>query len=250
VKYDRWCAELNRLTEMDDAAILIAKQIEAYIKARQPAKLRALGLQCSEDCDIHITEGYAAWMNDSLKEDRLKMVGLAILSRVTRWLRNWDADQALEYTYRYIDAITAAHQPKNDDFKITCKPGCYYCCRQLVGVSEPEARRLAVFASRANQQRVAEQAQWSMIEWPTKKLAARECPFLGADRLCSVYEHRPLACRNHRSVDPPEKCDEAQNTGPVRFCNDGRIALLIAAFLYIYPVKSSIAAYLARWPQS
>ena len=118
---------------------------------------------------------------------------------------------------------------------VTCAAGCSACCRQLVPVSRWEALHLSAvvrtmpvprrkrvvdrftkaivrlertgllhriadgFASRAHEPKVLEALQ--------RKYWAEQipCPFLEDDS-CSVYEDRPLACRQYMVTSPPPLC--------------------------------------------
>ena len=115
---------------------------------------------------------------------------------------------------------------------VSCAKGCGACCRQLVPVAHAEARRLAAlidelpeprrsrvkerFAEAAR--RVAEggllEALEGRGEWGRGDAAGIglqyfrlgvACPFL-EDEACSIYEERPIACREYLVTSPPERC--------------------------------------------
>jgi Fe-S-cluster containining protein len=115
---------------------------------------------------------------------------------------------------------------------ISCKKGCGACCRQLVPISEVEAIRLrdmvndmpeprkseilARFASA--RERLQESGLLEMLI-ERERLQKDEiipfsmnyfhqgiaCPFLEAES-CSIYEERPLACREYLVTSPAEHC--------------------------------------------
>jgi Fe-S-cluster containining protein len=116
----------------------------------------------------------------------------------------------------------------------SCRAGCGACCRQVVPISESEAQYLAeLVAAMPGQQRdhvrerfrAALAALGEEIAGPlgdTTRFRALEdrralgieyfrkavaCPFLEDER-CSIYEHRPLSCREYLVSSPPEKCDD------------------------------------------
>lgn len=122
--------------------------------------------------------------------------------------------------------------------KISCAKGCAACCRMLVPVSAPEAfalrsfvaglpeeRRQALLAKVAESQAALEKAgllsRLQQIAEADQQLQDDDmetinrhyyglrlpCPFL-EDETCSIYEHRPAACR------------ELQVTSPAEYCND------------------------------
>jgi Fe-S-cluster containining protein len=122
---------------------------------------------------------------------------------------------------------------------ISCKAGCGACCRQLMPLTVPEAylirdlverlpesRRSAVRARfNAARQRLQEAGMLAALEQP-QPLAAGErmpdgetyrrlgiaCPFLEAES-CSIYEERPLVCREYLVVSPAEHCTRPREAG-------------------------------------
>lgn len=115
---------------------------------------------------------------------------------------------------------------------VSCKAGCGACCRQMVAISEVEARRIgrvvenfpeprrgvveARFAAARRQledagllPQLLRRAQLSDAEYTA--LAAAyfgqqiPCPFL-EDESCSIYEERPITCREYLVTSPPEHC--------------------------------------------
>jgi Fe-S-cluster containining protein len=124
---------------------------------------------------------------------------------------------------------------------ISCRSGCGACCRQLVPVSEvearllrdlvegfPEPRRSRVLARFAEAKaRLAESTLLGTLRHPEAvsgddlvPLALDyfaqgiPCPFL-ENESCSIYEERPVVCREYLVTSPAENC--AQPTpGSVR----------------------------------
>jgi Fe-S-cluster containining protein len=128
------------------------------------------------------------------------------------------------------DAATEAGRP------VSCAKGCAACCRQLVAISLVEARALAQLvaampAPRQSQIRArfatalarleksgllgadhsAPSAAFPLAETKQQRLAAAwfslqiACPFL-EDEACSIYEDRPLVCREHQVTSHPSAC--------------------------------------------
>jgi Fe-S-cluster containining protein len=116
--------------------------------------------------------------------------------------------------------------------QISCRAGCGACCRQLVPISEIEARRLRDLIDgmpvgrRAEirerfvvaRQRLGEGGLLEKLEHPERfpdqafrSLAAEyleqgiACPFLEAES-CSIHPDRPIACREYLVSSPPEYC--------------------------------------------
>lgn len=130
--------------------------------------------------------------------------------------------------YPVIDAAMRARAAR---FHATCRgEGCDACCYQVVYVTPTEADVLAARIARdpaapAIIGKLRELALYVQRFGPSRKTSAvqdemdrvgywnghQPCAFLEAGR-CTVYEDRPIACRTHMSVDPPEKCGESSGT--------------------------------------
>lgn len=120
---------------------------------------------------------------------------------------------ALDAVFRVADATWNARRA-NVRYMLeapasACKAGCGWCCHQQVGVSAPEAIRIAVHLrglpeaeGAALAKRVTDVAGrtkgMTTHQRATSKLA---CPFLGADGGCMIYAVRPLRCRSLHSID-------------------------------------------------
>jgi Fe-S-cluster containining protein len=115
---------------------------------------------------------------------------------------------------------------------ISCKKGCGACCSYLVAVSEVEARRIRVvvehlpepwrstvrarFAAAHDRleqagmlSRLRTSDQWTEDEYEAfveaYHRAGVPCPFL-EDGACSIYEERPITCREYLVTSPAEYC--------------------------------------------
>src|SRR3954470_12221103 len=118
-------------------------------------------------------------------------------------------------------------------FEVSCKKGCGACCRQLVPISETEARSLKNLVDNMPDSRRSEVIErfrsarervenaglaeaLSSDQKPTgqifKELALEyfhlgiPCPFL-VDESCSIHPQRPIVCREYLAVSPPENCE-------------------------------------------
>jgi Fe-S-cluster containining protein len=122
---------------------------------------------------------------------------------------------------------------------ISCRSGCGACCRNLVAISQVEARRIAgVVASMTEPRRATVMARFadarvrleqgglfdllSMADqWTPEEYAERvdayfalgiPCPFLESDS-CSIYDERPLTCREYLVTSRPELCANLNSAG-------------------------------------
>lgn len=137
----------------------------------------------------------------------------------------WQAGEALIASG--IRAVTESGKA------ISCRKGCTHCCRQVVPIAPAEARALRRLVDNLPARRrdkirlrfakairefeeagIAEELRMRSF-WEkghTREIGLRylslriDCPFL-EDESCSIYAHRPLACREHLVTTPPDNCE-------------------------------------------
>lgn len=127
----------------------------------------------------------------------LAAVGATKVSQRVHWLR------------RATDQVLDAAQGQS-----ACRKGCNHCCHIGVHIPEPEARVIAaeigrplaqpsadrILAASASLEPEAIQATLTKQQALSDLHAGTPCPFL-VDSACSIYAHRPLACRQLINVD-------------------------------------------------
>jgi len=134
---------------------------------------------------------------------------------------------------------------RSDGGRIPCSKGCSACCSSLVPLSVPEALRLreAILAMPESQRRLMQQscllvaqrilkrkppksfvgqttgtspnslAEWNMIaSWYTNLNLACHFYYKG---VCTIYEQRPLACREHFVKGSARACRGGRGTAEV-----------------------------------
>jgi Fe-S-cluster containining protein len=116
--------------------------------------------------------------------------------------------------------------------KVSCQKGCGVCCRQLVPISEVEARKLRDLVRGMPEPRRSEvQARFDAARLRLQdsgllekllfpeRLTSEErtpfaleyfsqgiaCPFL-EEGSCSIYPDRPIPCREYLVISPAENC--------------------------------------------
>lgn len=116
--------------------------------------------------------------------------------------------------------------------KVSCTKGCGACCRQLVPISEVEARRIRAVIEELPEPRrsivrtrfaearrrleaaglldkLEDREQWAAGESRAVGLTYFQqgipCPFL-EEESCSIYLDRPVACREYLVTSPAENC--------------------------------------------
>jgi Fe-S-cluster containining protein len=160
----------------------------------------------------------------------------------------------LNYADKLLDrAIT------ENNHKTSCVKGCDYCCHQPVFVTPLEALAVSLAVEKMlpddrdelntrveayidkleSTPHMAEGVEATQMELcglgngPTKEqfkaLYGPACPFL-KDKQCSIYDLRPLMCREHTSLDDPKKCENDEpffglpaalfNEIPLALCTD------------------------------
>ena len=116
--------------------------------------------------------------------------------------------------------------------EISCRRGCGACCRQVVPISQPEARHLASVVERlpeprqsqvrarfaAASERLRDSGMLRRLQWPAERTDAERqslaadyfrlgiaCPFLENEE-CSIHAERPLVCREYLVTTPAAHC--------------------------------------------
>lgn len=134
----------------------------------------------------------------------------------------------------------AVRQAEAQGLAVSCRKGCGACCRQLVPISESEARQLRALITSLPSARKAEVfGRFAAARQRLEKagLLARlhapgelddravvslglqyfalgiACPFLEAES-CSIHPQRPIACREYLVTSPAENCARP-GTAPV-----------------------------------
>ena len=133
-------------------------------------------------------------------------------------------------TDRFVDA--SVEKAQEEGLTVSCQKGCGACCRQLVPISAIEAQRLKALVEQMPEPRKSTllarfEAARQQLQTAGLLEKLREprrihdedvdpiglryfqqgiaCPFL-EEESCSIYEERPLACREYLVVNPPEDC--------------------------------------------
>jgi Fe-S-cluster containining protein len=80
---------------------------------------------------------------------------------------------------------------------VPCSRGCSKCCHMATMLTAQEATLIA----QQTGARLAEpQVYFSGADGEHERYAGQPCPFLKND-VCSIYQHRPFACRVHVHID-------------------------------------------------
>lgn len=152
--------------------------------------------------------------------------------------------------------------------RISCTKGCGACCRNLVAISEVEARQIRAVVDRLPEpRREAVRARFSEARGRLEragllnKLQATDrvtdedygalvgayfqegiaCPFL-EEESCSIYDERPITCREFLVTSPPENCARLGSEGVQRVLLPLRVFNAVARW-QVPPAEH----FLERW---
>lgn len=133
---------------------------------------------------------------------------------------------------RQLYAEFDGHQSKllrKRGIKLTCKAGCFACCREPVYVERHEAELMLSTLSEAERAEVAELTrQWLEKADAAGIVAATEsdafryraailwCPLL-KDGRCRAYAERPIACRGHITNRSKRGCEDDEQRRTQKF---------------------------------
>lgn len=119
---------------------------------------------------------------------QLRLVSTAAKNSVLRCL-NTSEPESLEGLFRVVDSLG---EQVSAGVGLACKKGCSFCCHFPVRVTAIEAE-LAWKKAKASE-------KFGEIEANLSESGRTACPLL-VDGECSVYAHRPIACRTRNSFD-------------------------------------------------
>jgi Fe-S-cluster containining protein len=101
---------------------------------------------------------------------------------------NASSRSKLRRIYEVVDELSRVREAF-----VACTKGCASCCHMNVTITSTEADRLGKAIGRPP----------VVVRHPIQRsidhFAGQPCTFLGERGECSVYAHRPLACRKHAS---------------------------------------------------
>lgn len=150
------------------------------------------------------------------------------------------------HTHKQIDAVIKKEMAPEHKQNMACKKGCSFCCMLNVDITIDEAKLLLVKApEKINWDKIETQSKHSLDTWREMKVEDRVCTFL-ENNSCSVYEFRPMACRNHSVVSDPYNCDTINNFGALTANINVWQAELITSALFSIMETGNMATMLLK----
>jgi Fe-S-cluster containining protein len=112
---------------------------------------------------------------------------------------------------RHLKKITS-HEDLKSVVKCGSAKNCSFCCHDTIEMGKIESEYIKnVIREKGivpNKHRIVQQNSGEKVKWMDKA-----CPMLldeneNGERLCSIYEDRPLICITHNSTEDPQKCNK------------------------------------------
>ena len=109
-----------------------------------------------------------------------------------------------------IDIMVDKYNEHFIDMHSTCSVGCAFCCHDNIAVSKLEMDRINWYMQKnhivANKELLSKQQQAKGKDFMKLPFADRRCSLLDEKNMCTIYEVRPLICRQYHSTSSPLKC--------------------------------------------
>lgn len=169
----------------------------------------------------------------------------------------------IDESHAFLDRFLDAAKTKSAELgrPVTCKKGCFHCCREPVWVEIEEARNIAAQFTGEARERLKERVQiwWDQFmagkfndDPPTRDQNGKElmhylgagiwCPLL-QDGLCSVYEQRPTGCRMFNAIGKPSRCADLTKRPHQKFMETDKDGEVMATALGIQCQRASKALF-------
>ena len=164
---------------------------------------------------------------DELQKHQMQLAFDPAFQQGVDRLRNQFKNLEKDTRVRYIQQLSDSERekdlrtvPREIKDRIKCRKGCSHCCYIMCSVTNDEAdllvEKIKELGIKIDVQRLQAQARSAGIsgqEYIAQvKHKDRRCIFLNEEDACSVYDFRPLTCRNYIALDGPDQCDTREGT--------------------------------------
>lgn len=118
----------------------------------------------------------------------------------------------------FVDSTYLEDYAKNLFNAKSCKKGCNFCCSNPVIITKDELALIWTTINHSNLVidgvRIKNQIGMGH-KWFSLSKENRQCVFLSAEGLCSIYKYRPLSCRKYYVASDPSNCELKDGPNPV-----------------------------------
>jgi Fe-S-cluster containining protein len=140
----------------------------------------------------------------------------------THWRGEWKRigrEEAMRVAFTEHELIDEriADMRQTTKHEVACAKGCAACCHVCIDAFPQEAELLIAAAKALDVEidwaRLEKQRRRTPATWNELDPADKRCVFLGDNRVCRVYEHRPSSCRKYLVKGDPDLCDMEKHPG-------------------------------------
>lgn len=151
---------------------------------------------------------------------------------------NSDVVENVKTCLSQVDNNIERHKTDEELKNYSCKRGCSFCCYYEINLSDDEYQ-LIRSKHGINVNELESIKKQNKLSWAQIPYKDRKCPFL-INNECSIYEDRPLACRQHYVINLPQNCSEEDNIWHPRTIYQKFLDqnLNLMGFIYKHPRKS------------
>jgi Fe-S-cluster containining protein/uncharacterized protein (DUF2164 family) len=219
-----------------DASLMIDKNVisqwkkeinDILTKEVTEQELKAMAAKViSEDPEIFISENFGSFILPIPHWEQMRL--LVLLQKITSWVKGKPKVKVTKFIASLVvDFHNLQYDLVETSKPATCFKSCALCCYQQVLMTKGEALLIKEYLLKnpdtfIDMDRIKLHKSWPRNDresaWKHPVYKEKACPFLQPNNLCSIYPVRPLACRNHRSIDDPDSCDvEKHGAKDVKF---------------------------------
>lgn len=161
--------------------------------------------------------------NSYAYKESLRLTALDLVNQI-KDLRRTQSDNEI---FLQIRDIADQLIKQSGLFKLAnCSKGCSFCCHDKIIVSKMEGDHIKKVVAEKNiipnQERLQKQKQNDEnIKWVDKACSLLSDPNEKGERICTIYEDRPMICRSHNSREDPKFCNKSEY--PNKGIQEGRL---------------------------
>jgi len=147
----------------------VSEMVILALTKKDPHTIKKLGFLCDDKGDIFLAEA----LNPCINNENVVEI-LTTLSLLTTWIKSHSTRSMTLFSHYLIDKSTSG-------LSLTCHKGCDACCHRSINIFYDELLLIKEYVSKNSL---------------TIENNQDACCFL-KDKICSIYDVRPISCRNH-----------------------------------------------------